>query len=248
MTTTTASSLATTSISPASTSNGADTDPLRTALAGLPTASISNALDRLGLPGPLRGVSPLRDGVRCVGPAFTVRYEPVDPDRPGTVGDFLDDVSAGAVVVIDNAGRTDCTVWGGIMTHAAAARGIAGTVIHGTCRDVPSILEVGYPMWSTARFMRTGKDRVQLQAVQVPLLVDDVTITPGDWVCADEDGALVVPAGRAREVLEIAEAIQASEDAITRAVLDGSGLTEARAAHGYHSLQTPPPTTDQVNQ
>ena len=214
-------------------------------LAALPTASISDALDFLGLPGSLHGIGPLRDGTRTVGPAFTVQYQPVDPTQPGTVGDFLDDVPAGSVVVIDNAGRTDCTVWGGIMTRTAAARGIAGTVIHGTCRDVPSILEVGYPMWSTARFMRTGKDRVQLQAVQVPLSIDGVAIHPGDWVCADDDGALVVPAGRAGEVAEVAERIERTEDAITTAVLAGATLRQARTDHGYHALQTPQYSEDQ---
>jgi len=211
----------------------------RDRLSVLPTASLSDALDALRLPGSLHGIAPLRDGTRTVGPAFTVAYQPVDPDHPGTVGDFLDDVETGSVVVIDNAGRTDCTVWGGIMTRTAAARGIAGTVIHGTCRDVPSILDVGYPMWSTARFMRTGKDRVQLAAVQVPLLADGVVIRPGDWVCADDDGVVIVPAERVDEVIEIAQRIEATEEAITAAVLAGSTLTKARAAHGYHALQTP---------
>jgi regulator of RNase E activity RraA len=219
----------------------------RDRLAVLPTASLSDALDAVRLPGSLHGIAPLRDGTRAVGPAFTVAYQPVDPDHPGTVGDFLDDVEAGSVVVIDNAGRTDCTVWGGIMTRTAAARGIAGTVIHGTCRDVPSILDVGYPMWSTARFMRTGKDRVQLAAVQVPLLVDGVTIRPGDWVCADDDGVVIVPTDRLDAVIEIAQRIEATEEAITAAALAGSTLTEARSTHGYHALQTPTtqPSKDQ---
>ena len=161
---------------------------VREALAALPTASISDALDVFGLPGSLHGIGPLCDATHTVGPAFTVQYEPVNPEQPGTVGDFLDDVGPGSVVVIDNDGRTDCTVWGGIMTRAAAARGIAGTVIHGTCRDVPSILDVGYPMWSTARFMRTGKDRVQLRAVQVPLRVDGSPSTPGTGSAPTQTG------------------------------------------------------------
>ena len=99
------------------------------------TASISDALDSLGMPGSLHGIGSLRPGQRTAGPAFTVSYEPVD-EHGGTVGDFLDDVPPGSVIVIDNAGRTDCNVWGGIMSQAAHARGVAGTVINGTCRDV----------------------------------------------------------------------------------------------------------------
>ena len=132
-------------------------------MAALPTAAVSDALDALGLPGALHGIGPLTDTARAVGPAFTVRFEPIT-DEPGTVGDFLDDVPAGAVVVIDNAGRTDCTVWGGIMTTLATAKGVAGAVVHGVCRDVATAFALGYPMFSAGRFMRTGKDRVRCVA------------------------------------------------------------------------------------
>jgi regulator of RNase E activity RraA len=207
-------------------------------LAGLPTAAVSDALDRLGLPGSLHGVGPLHPGRRACGPAFTVAYEPVDADG-GTVGDFLDDVRPGTVIVIDNAGRTDCTVWGGIMTSVAAATGIAATVVHGACRDTATAARTGYPIWSAGRFMRTGKDRVRLAAVQQPLLIDGVPISPGDLVCGDEDGVVVVPADRAPEVAALALEIEAAEDRIVTAVRAGTRLGDARKAHGYHALQTP---------
>ena len=207
-------------------------------LASLPTAAVSDALDRLGLPGSLYGIGPLHPGRRACGPAFTATYEPVD-DGGGTVGDFLDDVPPGAVVLIDNAGRTDCTVWGGIMTSVAAATGVAATVVHGACRDTATADRLGYPIWSAGRFMRTGKDRVRLAAVQLPLLIDGVTITPGDLVCGDEDGVVVVPVDRAPEVAALALEIEAVEDRIVTAVRAGTRLADARTAHGYHALQTP---------
>ncbi|MDX3745099.1 RraA family protein [Streptomyces sp. AK08-02] len=215
-------------------------DPTATAnLAPAPsTASLSDALDSLGLPGSLHGIGALRQGQRTVGPVFTVTYEPVD-EAGGTVGDFLDDVPAGAVILIDNAGRTDCTVWGGIMSQIAHVRGIAGTVIHGTCRDVAVATDVGYPIWSVSRFMRTGKDRVRVAAVQTAVTVDGVLIRPGDILVADDDGAVAVPAARWDEVADIARRIDRVEDAIVDAVRAGATLAEARARHGYHSLQTP---------
>lgn len=203
----------------------------------LSTASVSDALDSLGLPGSLHGIGALRQGQRTVGPVFTVAYEPVD-EAGGTVGDFLDDVPAGAVILIDNAGRTDCTVWGGIMSQTAHARGIAGTVIHGTCRDVAIATDAGYPIWSVSRFMRTGKDRVRVAAVQTAVTIDGVLIRPGDILVADDDGAVVVPAARWDEVADIARRIDRVEEAIVDAVRDGATLAEARAGHGYHSLQT----------
>ncbi|RNM12113.1 RraA family protein [Nocardioides pocheonensis] len=216
-------------------------------LADLPTASISDALDKLGLRGSMHGLSPLRPGQRACGPAYTVAYEPVD-DQGGTVGDFLDDVPAGSVVFIDNAGRTDCTVWGGIMTQVAAHKHVAGTVINGVCRDVAVTTTTDYRIWSVGRFMRTGKDRVRVRAVQEPLLVDGVTIRPGDVVCADEDGVVVVPAGRADEVASIATEVERVEAAIVATVRDGATLREARSAHGYHSLQTPDRTASDTGE
>ena len=140
---------------------------IATRLRDLPTAAISDALDRAGIEGALQGIAPLSNDFRAVGPAFTVRYAPIDDTGGGTVGDFLDDVPPGAVIVIDNDGRTDVTVWGGIMTEIAAVRGVAGTVISGVCRDVSACLAQGYPLFSRGRFMRTGKDRVGLVATGV---------------------------------------------------------------------------------
>jgi regulator of RNase E activity RraA len=79
-------------------------------LRGLPTAAISDALDQAGIPGALHGIAPLSNAFRAVGPAFTVRYAPIGTSG-GTVGDFLDDVPPAAVIVIDNDGRDDVTVW-----------------------------------------------------------------------------------------------------------------------------------------
>lgn len=207
-------------------------------LVTMPTASISDALDKLSLPGSLLGIKPVRRGQRMCGPAFTVSYAPVDQEQGGTVGDFLDDVPAGAVVMIDNAGRPDCTVWGGIMTQVASSAGLAGTVVNGACRDLAAGESTGYPLFSVATFMRTGKDRVRMVAVQQSIVVDSVTIHPGDVVCGDDDGVVVVPARRALEVAELAGAIEAVEARIVEAVRCGSTLVQARKDFGYHTLQT----------
>ncbi|MDQ0075596.1 RraA family protein [Arthrobacter oryzae] len=205
-------------------------------LTALPTASISDALDSLGVNGTPHGIAPLTYGFRAAGPAFTVQYEPAGTAR-GSVGDFLDDVPPGAIVLIDNNGRTDVTVWGGIMTEIAADRGVAGTVINGVCRDVSTSLEQNYPLFSRGRFMRTGKDRVRLVAVGKDVIINDVRISPSDIICGDSDGALAVPAAYAEQVAEIAERIEDTESKIVAAVKAGSTLIQARADLGYHDLQ-----------
>lgn len=205
-------------------------------LAALPTAVVSDALDALGLPGSVHGLRPLANETRVTGPAFTVAYEPAASDR-GSVGEFLDDVPAGAVVVIDNAGRSDCTVWGGIMTQTAVVRHVAGTVIHGACRDVTASLAQAYPLFSTGRFMRTGKDRVHLAAIAVPLTIAAVTISPDDLVTGDADGVVVVPARHLEPVVKLAQTIEWTEQRIIDAVRAGSTLRQARADFDYHRLQ-----------
>src|SRR5437899_752311 len=113
----------------------ADDKELVALFEGLDTPGVSDAMDKLGLHGQAMGVMPLANYAKTtVGPAFTVKYVPAS-NPPGTVGDFIDDVAPGDVIVIDNDGRTDCTVWGDIMTQYAVQRGIAGTVIDGVCRD-----------------------------------------------------------------------------------------------------------------
>lgn len=205
-------------------------------LAALPTASISDALDSLGVHGTLHGIAPLTYDFRAAGPAFTVQYEPAGTAR-GSVGDFLDDVPPGAIVLIDNNGRTDVTVWGGIMTEIAADRGVAGTVINGVCRDVSASLEQTYPLFSRGRFMRAGKDRVRLVAVGTEVTINDVRISPNDIICGDSDGALAVPVAYSERVAEIAERIENTEAKIVEAVKAGSTLVQARADLGYHDLQ-----------
>ncbi|GII62095.1 diguanylate cyclase [Sphaerisporangium krabiense] len=204
--------------------------------AALSTATVSDALDKLGRPGSLLGIAPLGPGRSLAGRAYTVRYVPAG-DPPGTVGDYLDDVPPGGVVVLDNAGRADCTVWGDILTAVAHARGVAGTVIDGVCRDVHRALGLGYPVYSRGRFMRTGKDRVEVAEVQGPVTIGGVQVRPGDLILGDQDGVLAVPRDCEERVLEIAEGIAAREDAILRMALDGATIAEARAAHGYHNLQ-----------
>ena len=207
---------------------------------GLSSAEVSDALDYFGLPGSAVGVRPVTGLRKLFGPAFTVRFGPVDTAQPGTVGDYLDEMPAGSVAVLDNAGRQDCTVWGGIMSQLAAHRDIAGTVVHGVCRDTQEADAAGYPLFALGRFMRTGKDRVQVDAVGGAVSVAGVRVAPGDIVVADQDGVVFVPAGRAAAVFERALFMQAVEARIVAAALDGMPLAQARREFGYHTLQRKP--------
>lgn len=204
--------------------------------AKLDTATISDALDKLGIAGQCLGIKPLDHRFRLAGRAFTLAYAPIG-HPPGTVGDFIDDVPEGNVVVIDNGGRPNATVWGDILTFTARKRGLGGTVIDGACRDTHLSLDLGYPMYSRSYSMRTGKDRVQLEATQVVVTVGDARVSPGDIVRGDSDGVVVIPRDREAEVLDVAEAIDAAEMRIREGVAGGLRLDEARKQQQYHLLQ-----------
>ena len=205
----------------------------------LETATVSDAMDKLRIPGQCLGIKPRDPNFRLAGRAYTVLYGPVDSLDPCTVGDFIDDVEPGSVIVIDNSGREDATVWGDIMTFLAHRNGLAGTVIDGPCRDVHLCLELGYPVFSRSYSMRTGKDRVQVDAKQVPVSIGDARVVPGDILLGDSDGVLAIPQSREDEVLTVAEQINSVEEEILALLRTGSRLDEAREKLSYHSLQTP---------
>ncbi|MCY1514633.1 4-hydroxy-4-methyl-2-oxoglutarate aldolase/4-carboxy-4-hydroxy-2-oxoadipate aldolase [compost metagenome] len=204
---------------------------------GLDTPGVSDAMDKLGIHGQALGIMPLDNYSRpVVGLAFTVKYVPASTPA-GTVGDFIDDVAEGDIVVIDNDGRTDCTVWGDIMTQYAGIRRIAGTVIDGVCRDVGKALGDGYPIFSAGRFMRTGKDRVQVESVNTTVSIGTARVASRDIVVADANGVVIVPRERAREVAETARKIESVEASIRERISKGATIREARAELGYHTLQ-----------
>jgi 4-hydroxy-4-methyl-2-oxoglutarate aldolase len=213
------------------------TDPNVARAAELDTATLSDALDRHGIAGQCSRIKPRSAEFRMTGRAWTLLYGPA-ANPPGTVGDYIDEVAAGSVIVLANSGREDVTVWGDILTEVAHHKGIAGTLIDGINRDVALALELKYPIFSRDNWMRTGKDRVQVEATQVPVSIGNARVAPGDLVRGDADGVVVIPKEFEDKVLASAEEIQHAEDAIRTSVRAGMSLREAREKHRYHSLQT----------
>lgn len=213
-----------------------DDDAVRRRLSQLDTPAISDALDRLGIEGQVVGILPLDRSFELVGRAFTVRMLPRGLSGK-SVGDYIDDVPPGHVVVIDNQGRLDGTVWGDILTSVADRDGVAGTVIDGVCRDVGRALELNYPIYSRSNTMRTGKDRVSAEAYNEPVQLAGIRVEAGDWLRGDADGVVVIPEQVLADVIEAAEEIAAVEDRIRDQVSGGGKLDEIRQHLAYHDLQ-----------
>jgi len=205
--------------------------------AALDTATLSDALDRLGIVGQCYGIAGRDPSFAMTGRAFTMLSGPAGKPA-GTVGDYIDDAPPGHVVVIDNGGRDDATIWGDILTEIAHRRGLAGTLIDGVSRDVALCRKLGYPVFSRGHWMRTGKDRVQVERMDCPVNIGGARVAPGDLLRGDADGVVVIPQAHEEAVLAAAEEIHAAEERIREACRGGMRLDEARRQFRYHSLQT----------
>lgn len=146
---------------------------------------------------------------------------------------YIDKVPGHSVIVIDNNGQTDCTVWGDLLTHTALRNNIIGTVVHGAVRDVESIRSTNYPVFCAGIYMRSGKNRVYKANEQCPLFINGVTINPGDIIFADDNGVLVIPNDLLQEVVNKALVIRLTEERIKTAIASGSTLEQAREDYYY---------------
>ena len=201
------------------------------------TAALADILDGRGyrqqtLPPSIR---PLTAGTRLAGQAYTVEGRPTETkDWDAAIRrtlTMLGGVPAGHVAVYQC--HHDVSAhFGELSATSLLARGVAGCVIDGGCRDVRFIQEAGFPVF--ARFV-TPEDstwRWQVTATQVPVTVGAVRVEPGDWVVGDEDGVVVVPQAVVADVLAAAEAKAETESAIRDAVRDGMSPLEAYERFG----------------
>jgi regulator of RNase E activity RraA len=199
------------------------------------TPEISDALDACGIEGALLGIKPLSQGMTCLGPAYTVQYVE-NLEKPSTfkqAANYIDSVSEGSVIVIDNHGLTHCTAWGDILTQVAILKGLAGTVVHGAVRDVASLRSANYPVFCQSVHMRSGKNRIHKLCEQQPVTINGVTINPGDIIFGDDNGVLAIPRHSIDEIIVKAANIRLTEQKILTAVRAGSSLEKAREKYRY---------------
>jgi regulator of RNase E activity RraA len=213
---------------------------VRERFAAIYTAALADILDARGhhdqtLPASIR---PLAPGMRLAGLAYTVKGGPA-VNHDATAYDeairkvlwMLGDVPAGQVAVYACAQDVSAHL-GELSVTSLKARGIAGCVLDGGCRDVGFILEEGFPVFTRFVTPEDSTWRWELEATQVPVTIGDVRIEPGDWVVGDDDGVVIVPAAVAEDVLAEAERKAATESEIRVAVREGMPPLEAYERYG----------------
>ncbi|MGO4384926.1 methyltransferase [Specibacter sp. RAF43] len=195
---------------PVSASGG--TEAVLARLAALPTANIGDAMERLNVVD--GAIHPVWPGARLAGRAFTLYV--AGGDNKG-IHEAMDSLRAGDVLVINGQGVTHRALIGELIAGRAAARGVAGFVIDGAVRDVVDLAEMKFPVFargtSAAGPYRNGPARIG-----VPVAIGGVVVRSGDFVIADADGVVVVPAEEAEAVAERAEAKHAIEAAQRAAI------------------------------
>ena len=207
------------------------------------SCAVSDALDTLGLAGATTGVRPLwPSGSPVVGRARTITAGPRQEDRPSAhiAAAAIEAAGDGDVLVIANGGRLDVSCFGGILTLAASRRGIRGVVIDGACRDIAESEQLGFPVFGRAVVPVSARGRIVQLDMEEPVPFAGVTVHPGDYVLADRNGVVFVPASELDTVLELAERIVARETAMAEAVTSGQPVTEVMHDSRFPTIQKDP--------
>lgn len=181
----------------------------------LKTVRTSNLSDGAHRQPCLAGMRPIAEGQFACGPAVTVRTLPGDWAKPV---EAIDVAQAGDVLVIDAADAPPA-VWGELASESAKNKGLAGLVISGAVRDTGEIRKLGFPVWSTHVTSHAG-DPHGLGEINVPITISNQRICPGDWILADDDGVMVLPAERAVELANRAADVLEAENRIRAEIRD----------------------------
>jgi len=189
-------------------------------IARIPTAILSDALGRLGTMG--AAIKPVTPGRQMTGIAHTVRCFPGDYL---TLLKALAEAREGEVLVVDGGGVQEAALLGKLMAVEARRKGIRGFVIDGAVRDLRGLEQVRIPVFARAVTPRVGTAE-HLQETQVPIICGGAPVQPGDVVHGDEDGVVVIPAKRAREVLLRALEITRHEAGVVQKLKHGRPLAE----------------------
>jgi 4-hydroxy-4-methyl-2-oxoglutarate aldolase len=215
-------------------------DPHVHRLRRLDACAVSDALDKLQLPGAVTGI-PQRSGPgRIAGRAVTMQVGPgtPPPGPPLHLGcRAIEQAGPDDVIVVSQRSGVEAGCWGGLLTLGAKVRGVAGVVADGPLRDVDEAIAYDFPVWARSLTALTARGRVVELGTQVPVEIGHHTVQPGDYLLADRSAVIVIAAAHIERVLEAAEAIVAREAAMAKALLAGTPIGQVMGGSYEHMLK-----------
>lgn len=180
-------------------------------------------------------ILPLREYNTVAGFAFTVKSSPnvLITGEMDFRSQMLDEMGEDTFVVWDTNKDEKATLWGGVMTATAKGKKVKAACIDGGIRDTHQILSANFPVFYKYRISNGSLGRCLITHYQVPILIDDVLIRPGDIILGDIDGVLSIPRDIAYDVLIRAEEIKENEKKIFSWVHEGQTIQEIKEKGGY---------------
>jgi regulator of RNase E activity RraA len=203
-------------------------DPLAR-LGRLDSCAVSDALDKLGLQGAVSGIHRLSTSRRISGRAATVKLVAAEGGPPASrhlATSAIESAQPGDVIVVEQRTGIDAAGWGGTLSLGASLRAVAGVIVEGPARDMDESSAHDFPVFARAHTARTARGRVVEAGTNVPIVVGEIPVSPGDFVVADGSGVVFVKVAEIERVLEAAEAIADRERSMAEALRAGTRIGE----------------------
>jgi regulator of RNase E activity RraA len=210
---------------------------LQRALADLELISRFERLDTPAVADAQQGRNVLDQRIRTFVPGRVIAGRAFTVQAPAgsmmTLQKALLEAQPGEILVVDAGGDPRAGgIWGELMSLEACQRGLRGLILDGAARDAAGLREVGFPVFAAGSTPRLGTN-LQIGLCQIAVSCGGAPVHPGDFVVADDDGVVVVPAQMVDVTLEAAERIRQRDREVAERLVNGERMADILGFHRY---------------